>query len=214
MDTACRRTLFLMLAGLFFLPSVASAGMKMGVFIPSNREFRAAPAFGLDGRWRVTDKLKLGFETFYAHGVTGQDFLYGKGGFLSGQCHWEGSAFVCPPNEEVKSDLYLINVMVAAWYHLTENVYCGVGGGYFFTNPTQGVNDSDLQFSGPVDEPNGPAAQFVLGYMQSPVREHFLFFIEGKYLYQKGEGTLEVEKNRFEKYSDFSGFSLVAGITF
>jgi hypothetical protein len=50
--------------------------------------------------------------------------------------------------------------------------------------------------------------------MQSPVREHFLFFIEGKYLYQKGEGTLEVEKNRFEKYSDFSGFSLLAGITF
>ena len=214
MKTLGRLALVLLAAGLAITPPEVNAGMKVGVFIPSNKEFRAAPAFGLDGRWSVGKKLKLGFETLYVHEVTGKDFLYSKGGFLSGECYLDGTTLICPPVEEIKSDLYLLNIMAAAWYSLTENIYCGIGGGYFFTNPTKGFNDSDLQFSGPVDEPRGPAAQIVLGYMQSPVREHFLFFIEGKYLYQKGEGTLEVEKDRFEQFSNFSGFSVLAGFTF
>jgi len=61
MSASWKRTILLILLGIAFIPFPATAGMKVGIFIPTNSDFQSAPAFSLDGKFSVTENLKLGF---------------------------------------------------------------------------------------------------------------------------------------------------------
>ncbi|MBC8527003.1 MAG: hypothetical protein H8D22_09155 [Candidatus Cloacimonetes bacterium] len=191
---------------ILYKPVFLHGGLKLGLFSPTNSEFPTSFAVGFDGRFNITKKFKLVFEVLYVHEVTGKNFIYSK---------FTGSGF-----KDIKSDILLMNIMLSGVYYCTENIYCGLGLGYFFTRSTKLLWDLEdnewYSYSGNVDEPEAPAYQLVVGYMQKPtkMRKHFLLFCELKYLSQIGEGTLEVEKNKFEKFSNFSGFSLLFGFTF
>lgn len=183
----------------------AYAGAKLGVFIPTNSDFSSSFAIGLDGRFNVSKQFKLGFDSLFIRDVTGNKYLFDKTEFFA--------------HEEVRSDLFLLNGMVTGWYYFNESLYGGLGGGYFFTDPSktggEGLFES-VNYRENNKKAEGPAYQIVFGYMQKPTEEKqkYLFFTEVKYLYQIGDGKLEIESGRFEKLSDFSGVAALAGVTF
>jgi len=90
---------------------------------------------------------------------------------------------------------------------------------HFFARPSALWDldgDDPICFDGDVHEPHGPEFHVSLGFMQKPTETHthLLLFCEGKYYYQRGEGSLEVEDKKFKIVEDFSGFAIFLGVTF
>jgi hypothetical protein len=180
------------------LPQSAFAGLKVGLFLPHNKNFPNSTAYGIDGYGSVYGNLQLGFDFAFISNITGEKYSYAKGNIYD--------------SHPVKTDLSLLNIFVNVRYMLFDCVYVGGGAGGFVTTPTKEGNI----MGGDVSEPQGFAYQAIAGIkMRSSERwRHFLPYLEARYLHQDEEGTLETLDQTEIKISDFSGMLISVGVTF
>jgi hypothetical protein len=191
--------------GLIIAPQYVYAGIKLGMFSPTSNDYPNNLSVGLDGY--IGGDLQLGVDVLYVPNITGSKYKYYNYSYPNGY----GSA---ADVTEFTTDLSLINCLVTTRYFFIKNVYLGAGAGGFQTFRTHGHGKTSM--GGEVDEPWGYALQGMIGFSQRPTneKEHFLFYGEVKYLYQKGQGTEETESGTDKDFNTFNGVNIAVGISF
>jgi len=100
------------------VPNVAYSGIKVGAFIPTNSDFSVPAAFtaGIDAHLNLKKRFRIGAEMVYVHNITGDEYKYSTDIFYG---------------DEIESDLMIMNFSLVGKYYFTDNLYLGVGAGYF-----------------------------------------------------------------------------------
>jgi len=184
------------LFSVFLSAAPSYAGIKLGFYIPQNSDYDPSFTVALDGRFRVTDQLRLGLELAVVPGLGGTEIGYYDGGFFS--AHFE------------TSKLWFASLTTGGWWYFTDHLYGGLGVGVYST----GANAS-LSSDSTTEPPDGLIVQVSFGLMQKPITtKHFLFFGELSYRYCSGSGTIGSEPNGYVNVSGPSGLTVYAGLTF
>jgi hypothetical protein len=184
------------LFAVLLLAAPSNAGIKLGFYIPQNSDYDPSFTVALDGRFRVTDQLRLGFELAVVPGLGGTEIGYDVG-LMS--------------VDYKTSKLLFESLTTGGWWYFTDHLYGGLGVGYYSTGPDAILSSPDPH----TETPAGLIVQVSFGLMQKPItRKHFLFFGELAYRYCSGSGTLGSGLNGYVNVSGPSGVTVYAGLTF
>lgn len=178
----------------FLAPTETSAGIKLGVVLPQDGQFDADVAFGIDGRYRIGDRWRVGL-----------DFLC---------MYYPSDALPYAVNRLEKSRDRIVGIagLVTGAYFLTDEFYAGAGIGRFEAF----LEQDDSPYVTEIDRSAGIAGEIMLGWLyKSPNRHHWLPFVELKYLFQQGASvTYLYHTGEVREFSHFNNLGLYVGLTF